>query len=126
MEGYRTRENRDAVGVRCGAESAGSAEAFSPNDFAGMTAARLVRHHCGDDPCEPVRFARCDRVRRRLVEPLELEAPVVSRVSRAFHTSPIPPAPSGATTSYGPSREPGEMAMDVGGFVERCTAVTAR
>src|SRR6266568_4322462 len=30
-----------------------------------------------------------------------------SRVSRAFHTSPIPPAPIRASTSYGPRREPG-------------------
>jgi hypothetical protein len=29
-----------------------------------------------------------------------------SRVSRAFHTSPIPPAPSGARVSYGPSFVP--------------------
>src|SRR5262249_28395647 len=31
-----------------------------------------------------------------------------SRVSRARYTSPIPPAPSGASTSYGPSRDPAE------------------
>ena len=29
-----------------------------------------------------------------------------SRESRAFHTSPIPPAPIGATSSYGPSLTP--------------------
>src|SRR5712692_4821871 len=29
-----------------------------------------------------------------------------SRVSRAFHTSPMPPAPRGETISYGPSRVP--------------------
>src|SRR5262249_11395253 len=29
-----------------------------------------------------------------------------SRVSRAFHTSPIPPAPIGERTSYGPMRLP--------------------
>ena len=35
-----------------------------------------------------------------------------SRVSRARQTSPIPPAPSGATSSYGPSREPGWSGME--------------
>src|SRR5262245_32941749 len=34
-----------------------------------------------------------------------------SRVSRARYTSPIPPSPSGATISYGPSRVPGSNAM---------------
>src|SRR5215469_10254190 len=33
------------------------------------------------------------------------------RVSRARYTSPIPPAPSGPTTSYGPSLVPGTSAM---------------
>src|SRR5688572_30355666 len=32
------------------------------------------------------------------------------RVSRARYTSPIPPAPSGATISYEPSLDPGESA----------------
>jgi tannase/feruloyl esterase len=35
-----------------------------------------------------------------------------SLVSRALYTSPIPPAPSGATTSYGPRRVP--VARDIG------------
>src|SRR5213080_3722458 len=34
-----------------------------------------------------------------------------SRVSRARYTSPIPPAPSGATTSYGPSCVPVDRIM---------------
>src|SRR5262250_3826528 len=33
------------------------------------------------------------------------------RVSRARYTSPIPPAPSGPTTSYGPSLVPGTSAI---------------
>src|SRR5712692_9438889 len=32
-----------------------------------------------------------------------------SRVSRARYTSPIPPAPIGERTSYGPRRAPAEM-----------------
>ncbi len=35
----------------------------------------------------------------------------LSRVSRAFHTSPIPPAPRRVRISYGPSRAPGAMIM---------------
>src|SRR6266550_4046247 len=34
-----------------------------------------------------------------------------SRVSRALNTSPIPPAPRGARTSYGPSRVPAEIGI---------------
>src|SRR5881394_1750077 len=34
-----------------------------------------------------------------------------SRVSRALKTSPIPPAPRGARTSYGPSRVPAEIGI---------------
>src|SRR5438045_4895443 len=34
-----------------------------------------------------------------------------SRVSRARHTSPMPPAPTRATTSYGPSRSPAATDM---------------
>src|SRR5271170_3200984 len=33
------------------------------------------------------------------------------RVSRAFHTSPIPPAPRGERSSYGPSLVPAERFM---------------
>src|SRR2546428_13380311 len=40
-----------------------------------------------------------------------------SRVSRAFHTSPIPPAPSGERTSYGPRREPALIAMKCVGIL---------
>src|SRR5712691_8951807 len=36
-----------------------------------------------------------------------------SRVSRALKTSPIPPAPIGATISYGPRRLPELIVMDV-------------
>src|SRR5262249_45822669 len=35
-----------------------------------------------------------------------------SRVSRPFHTSPIPPLPSGATISKGPSVPPAERAIE--------------
>lgn len=35
------------------------------------------------------------------------------RVSLDRYTSPIPPAPNGATISYGPSRVPAESAMDL-------------
>src|SRR6185436_17388208 len=35
-----------------------------------------------------------------------------SRVSRARYTSPMPPAPRGATISYGPSRVPGVRLME--------------
>ena len=34
-----------------------------------------------------------------------------SRVSRAFQTSPIPPAPTRETTSYGPRRVPAETTV---------------
>src|SRR5882762_1777961 len=37
-----------------------------------------------------------------------------SRVSRARYTSPIAPAPSGATISYGPRRVPGNRVMRAG------------
>src|SRR5438034_9365112 len=40
-----------------------------------------------------------------------------SRVSRAFHTSPIPPAPRGARTSYGPRRVPAVIAMKCVGIL---------
>ena len=33
------------------------------------------------------------------------------RLSRARYTSPMPPAPNGATISYGPSRVPGVKGM---------------
>src|SRR5262245_40214058 len=36
-----------------------------------------------------------------------------SRVSRAFHTAPIPPAPIADSTSYGPSLVPGARIMVV-------------
>jgi hypothetical protein len=36
---------------------------------------------------------------------------VEHRVSRAFQTSPIPPAPMGARISYGPKRVPAVKAM---------------
>src|SRR6185436_19641558 len=36
------------------------------------------------------------------------------RVSRAFQTSPMPPAPSAERISYGPSRVPGARAIEVG------------
>jgi hypothetical protein len=39
-----------------------------------------------------------------------------SFVSRARQTSPIPPAPSGATTSYNPSRVPGDRLMGCGDY----------
>src|SRR6516164_8406162 len=35
------------------------------------------------------------------------------RVSRAFQTSPMPPAPRGATISYGPSLSPTESGIGV-------------
>src|SRR5688500_15703862 len=35
------------------------------------------------------------------------------RVSRAFHTSPMPPVPRAERISYGPSRVPGARAMDL-------------
>src|SRR4029079_11463700 len=35
------------------------------------------------------------------------------RVSRAFQTSPMPPAPRAETISYGPSRVPGARAMEL-------------
>src|SRR5215207_7181116 len=34
------------------------------------------------------------------------------RVSRAFQTSPMPPAPRAERISYGPSRIPGDRAME--------------
>ena len=37
-----------------------------------------------------------------------------SRVSRALYTSPMPPAPSGPETSYGPRRVPGGRAIGIG------------
>src|SRR5262245_47633550 len=37
-----------------------------------------------------------------------------SRVSRARLTAPIPPAPSGASTSYTPTRDPAVNAIDAG------------
>src|SRR6266542_1580261 len=36
-----------------------------------------------------------------------------SRVSRALYTSPIPPAPNGDSTSYGPNLLPGEMLISI-------------
>src|SRR5882724_6527238 len=41
------------------------------------------------------------------------------RVSRARYTSPIPPAPSGETVSYGPSLIPGTIAIETAGIIAR-------
>src|SRR2546423_5700206 len=50
-----------------------------------------------------------------------------SRVSRALKTSPIPPAPMGARTSYGRSRVPAEIGIGrcVGLYVKLFAAVEA-
>src|SRR5271168_3545192 len=41
------------------------------------------------------------------------------RVSVAFHTSPMPPAPMGARISYGPKRVPAVRAMGIGTILPR-------
>src|SRR5271167_5070072 len=56
------------------------------------------------------RSARCPG--RTLMATMRLR-----RVSRARYTSPIPPAPSGAMISYGPSLVPVERVSAIGGWI---------
>src|SRR3954468_20038198 len=70
--------------------------------------------------CDREEIARASRSKRALrsgseerCEERTLIATVrSSRVSRARYTSPIPPAPSGATISYGPSFVPDVSGID--------------
>src|SRR6185436_7197109 len=59
-------------------------------------------------------MARASRSKRSVKGPkLALMATSrLRRVSRAFHTSPMPPAPRAERISYGPSRVPGASAME--------------
>src|SRR5688572_17914465 len=65
-------------------------------------------------------MARASRSKRALNGPrLALMATNrLRRVSRAFQTSPMPPAPRADKISYGPSRVPGVRTMEVAGIIE--------
>ena len=76
--------------------------------------------------CESAEIARASRSKRSRIAGSSACRPSntliatnrPSRVSFALYTSPIPPAPSGETISYGPRRVPGVSGIDV---VSACT-----
>src|SRR5687768_13926744 len=73
-------------------------------------------------------MARASRSKRSLKGPrlVLMATSRFRRVSRAFQTSPIPPAPRADRISYGPSRVPGARGMEVLGIIERRELVRSR